>query len=85
MNARTDRSTEWYEDGFTAFMGGKKAADNPWSNHAGAVASNWWFAGGLDAQWEIVSKLRFSVKQPTVHLGAHTTGQRAIDVRKRGK
>ena len=66
-------------------MDSKKAADNPWMIHAHSGLANWWFAGWLDAQWEIVSKLRFSVKQPTVHLGAHTTGQRAIDVRKRGK
>ena len=60
MPELSERSKKWYEDGFAAFMDGKMAADNPWSNHAGAVASNYWFAGWLDAQWEILSKLKLT-------------------------
>ena len=73
-----------YEEGFTAFMDGKKAADNPWMIHAHSRMANWWFAGWLDAQWEVVSKLKLTVIPRDVNLGAQGAefgGQgRAIDV-----
>ena len=88
MPELSERSKEWYEEGFTAFMDGKMAADNPWSNHAGAVASNYWFAGWLDAQWEILSKLKVTTgpgRPRDVHLGAQGGDGRALDVTPKGK
>lgn len=73
-----------YEDGFTAFMDGKKAVDNPWLLNAISSVAQVWVAGWLDAQWEMVGKLKFAVKQPDVHLGSPSTG-RAIDVSTKGK
>ncbi len=83
-----DNQTRTYEEGFTAFMDGKKAADNPCMNHAHPDRANWWFAGWLDAQWEVVSKLKVTVTPRHVNLGAQGaefSDGRALDVTPKGK
>ena len=80
-----------YEDGFTAFMDGKMAVDNPWLLNAISSVAQVWFAGWLDAQWEILSKLKFTTgagKPRDVNLGAQGaefSDGRALDVTPKGK
>ena len=85
-------SERWYEEGYQAFLDGKRAVDCPGLDYDlvavptavyDSLSVRCWSAGWLDAMWSVVSKLKSGdTLDIKVNLGAQVgTGKRALDVR----